>query len=114
MVNMDRKSFEMLCVDVKRMATAFRQMENMDTAILSNLGQSTCKVYMLLEQLAVRAENKTDFRNKIEKEIIQARKKSFFQERRLSANEIYLLEDYLKRNFNPLDEATELARAREA
>lgn len=110
---MDKKNFEWLRADVNRMATAFRQMEKMDTAILSDFGKSACRVYVLLEQLAARAENKTDFRNKIEKEIIQA-KKLVFQERRLGINEICLLEDYLKQNFNPLDEMSELAKARQA
>lgn len=109
---MDKKNFEWLCADVNRMAVAFRQMKKMDTAILSDFGQSVCKVYILLEQLAARAENKTDFRNKIEKEIIQARK-PVFQERGLGRNEIYLLEDYLKQNFNPLDEVSELTKFRQ-
>lgn len=110
---MDGKSFEWMRADINRMATAFRQLEKMNTAILSNFGESTCRVYILLEQLVLKAEDKIDFRNKIEKEIIQSRKKSFFQKGRLSANEIYLLEDYLKQNFNPLDEITESTRARQ-
>lgn len=110
---MNKGDFEWLRADVNRMATAFRRIEKMDTAILSDVGQSACKVYILLEQLAARAENKTDFRDKIEKEIIQARK-PVFQEGRLGINEICLLEDYLKRNFNSLDEVPKLERIRQA
>ncbi len=110
---MNRKDFEWLRADVNRMATAFRQIEQLDISILSNSGQAVCKVYILLEQLVARAENKTDFRNKIEQEIIQERK-LVFQEGRLRENEIYLLEDYLLKNFNPLDEVSELAKVRQA
>ena len=109
---MDKKNFEWLRADVNKMAIAFRQIEKMDTAILSDFGKSACRVYILLEQLAARAENKTDFRNKIEKEIIQARK-PVFQDMGLGRNEICLLEDYLKQNFNPLDEVSELAEVRQ-
>lgn len=110
---MERKNFEWLRADINRMATAFRQMEKMDAAILSNIGKSACKVYMLLEQIAARAENKEDFRNRIEKKIIQA-KRPYFQESGLSKEEIYLLENYLKENFNPLEDTTELIRIRHA
>lgn len=109
---MNKKDFKCLCADINKMAIAFRQMKKMNIAILSDFGQSVCKVYILLEQLAARAENKTDFRNKIEKEIIQARK-PVFQDMGLGRNEICLLEDYLKQNFNPLDEVSELAEIRQ-
>ncbi len=85
---MNKKDFKWLYADVNKIATAFRQIGKMDMSILSNFGQSIYKVYILLEQLASRAENKTDFRDKIEKEIIRARKSSFFQERQLGQNEI--------------------------
>lgn len=112
---MNKKDFKCLCADINKMAIAFRQIEKMNIAILSDFGQSICKVYILLEQLAARAENKTDFRNEIEKEIIQARKPVFQEEeRRLGINEICLLEDYLKQNFNPLDEVPQLAKVRQA
>jgi len=110
---MNRKDFEWMRADVNRTAAAFRQMEKMDAAILSSLGQSACRVYMLLEQIAVRAENKEDFRNRIEKQIIQA-KRPFFQESGLSADEIYLLENYMKENFNALEDTVEHTRARHA
>lgn len=110
---MERKDFEWLRADISRMASAFRQMERMDAAILSNVGKSACRVYMLLEQIAARAENKEDFRNKIEKEIIQAKRLSL-QENGLSADEICLLENYLKENFNPLEDTAKFMRVRHA
>lgn len=108
---MDRKDFEWLRADVNRMVTAFRQIEKLDARILSNFGKSACKVYMLLQQIALRAENKEDFRNRIEKEIIRA-KRQF--KGALNADEIYLLEDYLKENFNALENAAELMKTRHA
>lgn len=107
--DMNRKSFEWLQADINCKMAAFRKLEEIDVLVFSALGKSAYKVYAVLQQTIAVAENKADFRDKVEKKIICAKSggRLGYQEYFFNADEICLLEYYLTDNFNAVKDAPE-------